>query len=134
MIGGPLWRHIRNVLERSLPDAGFDQEYFHLLEQETEPDPGPAPAQQPDSFSSAGYGEPAPAAGGESGPSPAGYLHTIRGVSVSYTDVNRARRRYEPRSTSTAGDAYVPPENRLDLSGKAASTDARSPHILDIYS
>lgn len=135
MVGAPLWRHIRNVLERSLPDAGFDQEYFHLLEQETEPDPGPAPAQQLDPFSSGSYGEPTPATGdGESGPSPAGYLHTIRGVSASCADVNRARHRYEPRSTSTTGDAHVPPENRLDLSGKAASTDARSPHILDIHS
>lgn len=134
MIGRPLWRHVRNVLERSLPDAGFDQEYFHLLEQEAESDP--VSAQQPPPFSSGGYDEPAaPAVGdGESGTSSTGYLHTIRGVSASFADINRARRQHEPRSTSATGDAHVPRANCLDLSGRASSAEKRSPHILDIHS
>lgn len=127
MIGRSFWKHMRNLFENSLPDTDLDREYFDMLEQ---PDSGIRPSK------AAADAHPVPASEDTADVSPPpeadgnrGYIHTVRGVRVSFADINR------PRYTTDPSDAGGPANNNeLDLARYKPPPRELSPHVLDLHS
>ncbi len=134
MIGRSFWQHIRNVFENSLSDTDLDREYFDILEGS---DDEIKTAQEPsETLSDAYYSglrqETEPEPQQKTGINQ-GYIHTVRGVRVSFADINRPRY-HTGRSATEISSTNNAHNNELNLTQYKQPPQELSPHVLDLHS
>ncbi|PSO43407.1 hypothetical protein BRC19_00505 [Candidatus Saccharibacteria bacterium QS_5_54_17] len=123
-------RHIRNVFENALPDADIDREYFDVLERSDEllPD-GESTASAEDGSAADTGGSEDESRGAVSPETNTGYIHTIRGVRLSFADINHISNQASgANKPSRTQSGYV---NTLDLTTQNPTREEVSPHVLD---
>lgn len=132
MIGRSFWQHVRNVFENSLPDTDLDREYFDMLEGS---DTEIKTAQEPSETLSDAYysGLRQETESQQEAETNQGYIHTVRGVRVSFADINRPRY-YASRNETDASSASNTPNNELNLTQYKQPPQDLSPHVLDLHS
>lgn len=136
MKGNALLKYLYNVFEKALPETDLDREYFDMLEQSDKPDTDGT------AYPEAAYEHPAndttPSTESDlDGRVDSGYIHTIRGVKVSFADINHISNygTHPGSRESTPADR----SNTLDLRTYTPNTPAplseeTPPHILDTRS
>jgi hypothetical protein len=123
-------RHVRNVFENALPDADIDREYFDVLERSGEllPD-GESTAYAEDGLAADTEGSEDNSGETASSETNTGYIHTIRGVRLSFADINHISNQASgANKLSRTQPGYV---NTLDLTTRKPSREDVSPHVLD---
>lgn len=136
MKGNALLKYLYNVFEKALPETDLDREYFDILEQSDKLDTNGT------EYPETTYGRSANGAtfSSESDPGDqanSGYIHTIRGVKISFADINHiSNKGTHPRSRE-----FTPADrsNTLDLRAytpaiPATLPEETPPHILDTRS
>ena len=125
----PRWRYLAVRIE-SWPDADIDREYFDVLERSDEllPD-GESTASAEDGSAADTGGSEDESRGTVSPETNTGYIHTIRGVRLSFADINHISNQASgANKPSRTQPGYV---NTLDLTTQNPTREEVSPHVLD---
>lgn len=123
-------RYIRDVFENALPDADIDREYFDLLEQSDDPGNRLSGRYNGDGFMPDTDTRDTEAYTEETETN-AGYIHTSRGVRISFADVNHVSNHARRADGQYTRPGYA---NTLDLTAHTPPRENASPHVLDTRS
>lgn len=135
MIGRSFWQHVRNVFENSLPDTDLDREYFDMLEEQSGNDTKTvhAPTETLSDAYYSGLRQETGAEPQQEASTNQGYIHTVRGVRVSFADINRPRC-HTSRNETDPSSASAARNNELNLTQYKSPPQELSPHVLDLHS